>query len=125
MYFLQMSFRNARHAGAGDLRIHRRGGRIAKWTLLDESPRGLELLRLISAACGGTKVIPRLNFGLRALRLDSNHPLQVELALGLFAPYEAEHKDQGPAITGVRIYGQGEPAALKKSEFELLHAKDV
>ena len=123
MYFLQMCFRNARHAGAGDLRIHRSGGRIAKWTLLDEGLRGLELLRLISAACGGTEVIPRLNFDLRKLRLDSDHPLQVELALGLFAPYEAGHKEQGPAITGVRINGHGEPAALTNSEFELLRAE--
>ena len=123
MYFLQMAYRNARHAGAGDLRIDRRGGRIAKWTLLDEGPRGLELLRLISAACGGTKVIPRLNFDSSKLCLDFDHPLQVELALGLFAPYEAGRMDQGPAITGVRIYCQGEPAAVKKSEFELLHAE--
>jgi hypothetical protein len=123
MYFLQMCFRNARHAGAGDLRIDRSGGRIAKWTLLDEGLRGIELLRLISAACGGTEVIPRLNFDLRTLRLDSNHPLQVELALGLFAPYEAGREEQGPAIIGVRIYGQREAAALKKSEFELLRAE--
>jgi hypothetical protein len=104
------------------MRIHWNGGRIAKWTLLDENPRRLELLRLISAACGGTEVIPRLNFDLHTLRLDSNYPLQVELALVLFAPYEAKREDQGPAITGVRINGQGEPAALKKSEFELLQA---
>jgi hypothetical protein len=123
MYFLQMSYRNARHAGTGDLRINRSGGRIAKWTLLDEGPGGLELLRLISAACGGTEVIPRLNFDLRKLCLDSDHPLQVELALGLFAPYEVGHKEQGPAITGVRINSQGELTALKKSEFELLHAE--
>ena len=123
MYFLQMSFRNARHAGEGDLRVDRGGGRIAKWTILDEGPRGLELLRLISAACGGTKVIPRLNFDLRTLRLVSDHPLQVELALGLFAPYEADHKEQVPAITGIRINGQGKLAALKKSEFEFLHAE--
>ncbi|MBN1571142.1 MAG: hypothetical protein JXA73_25125, partial [Acidobacteria bacterium] len=90
MYFLQMCFRNTRHAGTGDLRIDRSGGRIAKWTLLDEGLRGLELLRLISAACGGTEVIPRLNFDLRKLCLDSNHSLQVELALGLFV---ADHEE--------------------------------
>jgi hypothetical protein len=100
MYFLQMSYRNARYADTGDLRINRSGGRIAKWTLLDEGPGGLELLRLISAACGGTEVIPRLNFDLRKLCLDSNHPLQVELALGLFAPYKTFYKEQGTAITG-------------------------
>ncbi len=102
MNFLQMSYCNARHAGTGDLRIDRSGGRIAKWTLIDKGPGGLELLRLISAACGGTEVIPRLNFDLRKFCLDSDHPLQVELALGLFAPYEAGHKEQGSAITGVR-----------------------
>jgi hypothetical protein len=74
-------------------------------------------------ACGGTEVIPRLNFDLRKLCLDSDHPLHVELALGLFAPYEAGHQEQGPAITGVRINSQGELTALKKSEFELLHAE--
>ncbi|MBN1567166.1 MAG: hypothetical protein JXA73_04940 [Acidobacteria bacterium] len=41
----------------------------------------------------------------------------------IFAPYEAGHKEQGPAITGVRINGQGEIAALTKSEFGLLHAE--
>jgi ribosomal protein S27AE len=123
MYFLQMNYRNARLAGTGDLLINRSGDRIAKWTLLDEGTGGLELLRLISAACGGTEVIPRLNFDLSKLYLDSDHPLQVELALGLFAPYEAVHKEQGPAITGVRIHSQGELTALKKPEFELLHAE--
>ncbi len=123
MYFLKMSYRNTRHAGAGELRIKRSGGRIAKWTLLDKDTGGTELLRLISASCGGTEVIPRLNFNLRKLCLDSNHPLQVELELELFAPYEASHKEQGPAITGVRINGRGELAALKKSEFELLRVE--
>jgi hypothetical protein len=123
MYFLQMCFRNARNADAGDLRIGRKGSKIAKWTLLDEGPRGLELLQLISAACGGTEVIPRLNFDLRRLCLDSDRPLQIEIALALFAPYEAGRTDQGPAITGIRINGQGEPAALRKSEFELLRAE--
>jgi len=88
MYILQMSFRSARHKGSGDLPIPRTGNRIAKWTILDESPRGLESLRLMAAVCGGTEVVPRLDFNFRTLFLNPDQQLQVELALELFSPYE-------------------------------------
>jgi hypothetical protein len=67
MYFLQMSFRNTRHAGSGDLRIRRTGDNIGKWTILDDGPEGLELLQLIATACAGTRILPRLHFDLRRL----------------------------------------------------------
>jgi hypothetical protein len=121
MHFLQMSFRNARHTGTGELRISRISNRIAKWTLLDESPRGLELFRLVSAACGGTRVVPRLDFDFRKLCRNLDHPLQVELVLGLFSPYEAGRDKQGATTIGVRMNGQGELVALSRSAFELLH----
>jgi hypothetical protein len=121
MHFLQMSFRNARHAGTGELRISRSGNKIAKWTILDESPRGLELFQLVSVACGGTRVVPRLDFDFRKLCRNLDHPLQVELLLGLFSPYEAGRDKQGTTTIGVRMNGQGELVALSSSEFELLH----
>ena len=120
MHFLHMSFRNARHAGSGELRISRSGDEVAKWTILDEGPRGLELLRLISAACGGTRVISRLDFDFRMLTHDPDQMLQVELVLALFSPYEAGRDEQGPATTGIRMNSRGELGALRRGEFELL-----
>lgn len=115
-----MSFRNARHAVSGSLQINRTGGAIAKWTLLDDGPRGREALRLIAAACGGTRIIPRLGFDFRKLCRNASRPLQVELILGLCSPYEACRNQQGLVTTGIRLNSRGEVAALSESEIELI-----
>jgi len=120
MHLLHMSFRNARHAGSGELRISRRGDELAKWTVLDEGPRGLELLRLIAAASGGTRVISHLDFDFRTLCRDPDRTLQVELVLALFSPYEAGRDEQGPTTIGIRMNSPGELVALRRAEFELL-----
>ncbi|MGA2262458.1 MAG: hypothetical protein ABSH28_13610 [Acidobacteriota bacterium] len=120
MHFLHMCFDNARKGGRGELSICRSGDEIAKWTTLDDGPRGLELLRLISVACGGTSVIPHLDFDIRALCRDPGSPLQVELVLALHLPYEAPTYEQGPMTTGIRTNSRGEVTALKSKDFILL-----
>jgi len=120
MYFLQVSFRNARHAGSGELRIRRTGDNIAKWTILDEGPEGLELLQLIATACGGTRVVPRLHFDLRRLGNVAAQCLQIELVLALFAPYESSPGKQGPTTLGVRRDSAGGLAPLGRRDFERL-----
>jgi hypothetical protein len=89
MHFLKMSFRNAKHAGGSELQISRTGDRIAKWTILDDGPKGLELLRLVATACGGTNIAPRLHFDHRMLKRDPARMLHIELVL-FKAAYPAE-----------------------------------
>jgi len=89
-------------------------------TILDDGPRGLESLRLISAACGGTKVIARLDLDFRTLCRDPDNTLQIEVVLALFSPYEAGRREQGPTTIGVRMNAWGEITALRRGEFELL-----
>jgi len=120
MHLLQMCFDNAREGGNGKLSISRSGYEIAKWTILDEGPRGLELLRLISVACGGTSVIPRLDFDLGGLCRNPDRPVQVELVLALHPPYEAPKHKQGAMTTGIRVNSRGEVIALKSKDFVLL-----
>ena len=120
MYFLQMSYRNARHAGTGELRISRTGGNIAKWTILDEGPEGVELLRLIATACAGSRILPRLHFDLRKLGPTDSQNWQIELVLALFAPYEASPDKQGPTTLGIRRGHPGGLAPLGKHDFERL-----
>jgi len=120
MYFLQMSFRNTRHAGSGELRIRRTGDIIAKWTILDEGPEGLELLQLIATACAGTRILPRLHFDLRRLGRTGAQNLQIELVLALFAPYEASPDKQGPTTLGIRWDRAGGLAPVGKHDFERL-----
>lgn len=120
MYFLQVSLRNARHAGSGELRIRRTGDNIAKWTIFDEGPEGLELLQLIATACGGTRIVPRLHFDFRRLVGAAAHYLQIELVLALFAPYESSPGKQGPTILGVRLDRAGDLAPLGRRDFERL-----
>jgi len=120
MHFLQICFDNAREGGHGVLSISRSRDEIAKWTILDEGPRGLELLRLISVACGGTSVIPRLDFDLRGLCLNPDRPLQVELVLALHPPYEAPKHKQGAMTTGIRASSRGEVFAMKSKDYMLL-----
>ena len=125
MHLLHMSFRNARQAGSGELRINRSGNGVAKWTILDEGPRGLEMLRLMSAACGGTRVISGLDFDFATLCRDPDQAVQVELVLALFSPYEARRDEQGPTTTGIRMDSRGEIVALKRQEFELLQPEGL
>jgi len=120
MYFLRMCFRNAKHAGSGEMWIRRTGDNIAKWTILDESPEGLEHLRLVATACGGTNVVPHLHFDRRKLSRDPTQNLQIEYVLALFAPYETSSALQGPTTLGVRMYSTGDLVALSKRDFELL-----
>lgn len=120
MHFLNMYFDNARDGGRGELKIERSGDEIARWTILEEGPRGLELLRLISLACAGSRVVPRLDFDLRALCRERDRPLQLELVLALHPPYEASRFKQGPITIGIRMNGRGEIIALKRNDFRML-----
>ncbi len=120
MYLLQLSFSNTRHAGSGELQIRRTGDNIAKWTILDEGPEGVELLRLIATACGGTRIVPRLHFDLGRLGSAAAHYLQIELVLALFAPYESSSGKQGPTASGVRWDRAGGLAPLGRRDFERL-----
>ena len=120
MYLLQMSFSNARHARSGELRIRRTGANVAKWTILDEGPEGVELLRLIAMACTGTRILPRLHFDLGKLGHTGAENLQIELVLALFAPYEASPDKQGPTTMGIRWDRAGGLAPLGKHDFERL-----
>jgi hypothetical protein len=120
MHFLYMYFDNARDGGRGELKIERSGDEMARWTILEEGPRGLELLRLISLACGGSRVVPRLDFDLRALRREPGRPLQLELVLALHPPYETSRFKQGPTTVGIRMNGRGEIIALKRNDFRML-----
>jgi hypothetical protein len=120
MYLLQMSYRNTRHAGSDELRIRRTGNNIAKWTILDEGPEGLELLQLIAAACGGVRIVPCLNFDLHRLGRAAAQYFQIELVLALFAPYEASPDKQGPTTLGVRWDRAAGLAPLGRRDFERL-----
>lgn len=111
MHFLRMGFRNSRHAGSGELRISRCGDRIAKRTMLEGRPRGLEALRLIAATCGGTQVIARLGRESRKLCGGQGSELQIEVVLALFPPYEASRREQRRTTIGVRLNDRGEIAA--------------
>jgi hypothetical protein len=120
MHLLNMHFDNARHGGRGELKIERSGEKIARWTIIEEGSRGLEMLRLISLACGGIRVVPRLDFDLPAMRCEQSRPLQLELVLALHPPYEASIYRQGPTTTGIRMDGHREITALKGGDFRML-----
>ncbi|MGA2260286.1 MAG: hypothetical protein ABSH28_02485 [Acidobacteriota bacterium] len=120
MHFLNMHFDHALVGGRGKLNIERVGDQIARWTIIEEGPRGLEMLRLIALACGGTRVVPRLDFDLRAMRRERSRPLQLELVLALHAPYKASIYKQGPTTTGIRMDGREEIMPLKDGDFRML-----
>jgi hypothetical protein len=124
MHFLNMHFDNAHHGGRGELKIERSGDQIARWTIIEEGPQGLEMLRLIALACGGIRVVPRLDFDLPAMRRERSRPLHLELVLALHSPYEASIYKQGPTTTGIRMDGHKEISALKGGDFRMLSPQD-
>ena len=113
MHLLHMSFRNARQAGSGELRINRSGNGVAKWTILDEGPRGLEMLRLMSAACGGTRVISRLDFDFATLCRDPDQAVQVELVLALFCSLRSR---AGRTGADNHRHPDGQPRRTRRAE---------
>lgn len=81
MHFFYFGFENASENGSGKLNLRGDNGRVRKWTLLPPGPPGHELLRLIAAACGGTKLFPHLPFALGRLCRDPGKPLPSTIRL--------------------------------------------
>ncbi len=88
MYFLQVSFRNASMPAAASCGSGARAT-ISPSGRSSTKRRGTRSAQLIAAACGGVRIVPRLNFDLQRLGRAAAQYFQIELVLALFAPYEA------------------------------------
>ena len=120
MYFLHIYFENSRWNGTGEVCFSKNTKEIAKWTLLSPGSSGQELLRLIAAACAGTRLFPRLPFALQRLCRKTDSPLQVEFVLGLHPPDEVSPRDAAVWGSGIRVDGKGAVRDLNRKEYRFL-----
>ncbi|MCL5405363.1 MAG: hypothetical protein M1398_01320 [Deltaproteobacteria bacterium] len=88
VYLLHLYFENARENRNGEVCFKKGDNRLSKWTFFDSNQSNRELLRLIAVACGGTRLLPRIQFPLQRLCLAPETPLRVECILALHPPYE-------------------------------------
>jgi hypothetical protein len=124
MHLLQLYYDNACENGSGELCLKEGADDLAKWTLLPDGKAGLELLRLIAVACGGSKLFPHLPFALQQLCGDSPLPLQAEIMLELHPPYETPPNVPPLWRSGFRIDRNGTLMDLRRDQHYLLPSDD-
>ena len=117
MYLLHLYFKNARESGTGELCFKTDDNKIAKWTLLPPGKSGLELLRLIALASGGTRLFAHLPFELQRLCREPGSPLQVEFVVALHAPYETRPNGTMLWGSGIRVDAMGQVCSLSNSKY--------
>jgi hypothetical protein len=120
MYILHIYFENSRWNGTGEVSFSRNTNEIVKWTLLPTEPSSHELLRLVAAACAGTRLTSRLPLALRRLCPRPFRPLQVEFILALHPSDEVLPRGATVWGSGIRVNGEGVVRALTRKEYRFL-----
>ncbi|MGC8492386.1 MAG: hypothetical protein ACP5SH_11665 [Syntrophobacteraceae bacterium] len=127
MYLLHLYFENARENRNGEVSFKKDDNRISKWVLLDSNQSNRELLRLIATACGGTRLVTRIEFPLEQLCFDLEAQLQMECILALHPPYETAAPGALLGF-GTRVFPRADPCEeavrhLNSKECHHLHSK--
>lgn len=120
MHLLELHFQNARENGDGRLCLEAKDNRISKWTIVPAGPGGLELLRMVTVACGGVRLFSRIPFALRRLRRRPERSLQLEVLLALHPQYASQTQDTGLWGSGVCLDQEGVLRTLIASEYRFL-----
>jgi hypothetical protein len=125
MYLLCLDYNNARLNGSGQLLLGSTQTFIDKWTVLDDSDRSLELLRLIVVSCTGTEHLKRIPFSYENL-CGAKTRLLLTQNLRVMHNSTDNHKDRNPVATGcTQIDTRGNILKLKQIRKRLFSREAV